>query len=459
MGATSNPSLKALRPFRVLIAVAAICAGVGLVPVVLPVSTSASSHPCSEGGACVVGDTGPGGGIVFYVHDSGTFACGASMELTCSYLEAAPTSGTDAWTDVQRAFSGTTDQWLLSNGALGYGYKNTTDFVAQNSTAGRAITSARAYRGPNDLSDWFLPSQEELQYLYVKKDVVGGLQASLYKASSGCCSRRLSGVDFGTGAVSQHVFKSDAHYVRPIRAFSVLETPATTSTTVAPTTTTTVAPTTTTVAPTTTTVAPTTTTVAPTTTTVAPTTTTVAPTTTTTVTVVTPTSTPLLSRPSLTSTSTTAVSVVAPVSPVAVMPNAETIRRLPKASPALLTVPELVAGSFLSVTLRGFDPNELVYMLVASEPQVLGIAQADAAGEVSISGQLPIGLTGDAHTLAVFAPESGTGFSQSISVEAAVLPNTGPSAPMVPLAILGIAVGLLASHSARGRGAVTSAPD
>lgn len=423
MGATNNTSLKALRPFRVLIAVAAICAGVGLVPVVLPVSTSASSHPCSEGGACAVGDTGPGGGIVFYVHDSGTFACGASMELTCSYLEAAPTSGTNAWTDVQRAFSGTTDQWLLSNGALGYGYKNTTDFVAQNSTAGRAITSARAYRGPNDLSDWFLPSQEELQHLYVKKDVVGGLQASLYKASSGCCSKRFSGVDFGTGAVSQHVFKSDAHYVRPIRAFSVLETPATTSTTVAPTTTT------------------------------------VAQTTTTTVTVVTPTSTPLLSRPSLTSTSTTAVSVAAPVSPVAVMPNAETIRRLPNASPALLTVPELVAGSFLSVTLRGFGPNELVYMLVASEPQVLGIAQADAAGEVSISGQLPTGLTGDAHTLAVFAPESGTGFSQSISVAAAVLPNTGPSAPMVPLAILGIAVGLLASHSARGRGAVTSAPD
>ena len=448
MGATTNPSSKAPRPLRVLIAVAAVWAGVGLVPVVLPVSTSASSHPCSEGGACVAGDTGPGGGIVFYVHDSGTFACGASMELTCSYLEAAPTSGTNAWTDVQLAFSGTTDQWLLSNGALGYGYKNTIDFVAQNSTAGRAITGARAYRGPNDLSDWFLPSQEELQYLYVKKDVVGGLQASLYKASSGCCTRRLSGVDFGTGAVSQHVFKSDAHYVRPIRAFSVLETPATTSTTVAPTTTTTVAPTTTT------TVAPTTTT------TVAPTTTTtVAPTTTTTVTVVTPTSTPLLSRPSLTSTSTTAVTVVAPVSPVAVMPNAETIRRLPNASPALLTVPELVAGSFLSVTLRGFGPNELVYMLVASEPQVLGISQADAAGEVSISGQLPTGLTGDSHTLAVFAPESGTGFSQSISVAAAVLPNTGPSAPMAPLAILGIAVGLLASHSARGRGAVTSASD
>lgn len=158
---------------------------------------------------------------MFYIHAGGTFACGASMELTCSYLEAAPASGTNAWTDVQLVFSGNTEDWLPSNGALGYGLKNTTDFVAQNSTAGKAITSARAYRGPNNLSDWFLPSQEELQYLYVKKDVVGGLQAGIYKASSGCCTRRISGVDFTSGAVSQHVFKYESHYVRPIRAFAV----------------------------------------------------------------------------------------------------------------------------------------------------------------------------------------------------------------------------------------------
>ena len=441
MGVTANRSAKPLNALQVLLAVAVICAGVVVVPVVLPVSTAASSPPCSEGGVCIVGDTGPGGGIVFYVHDSGAFACGSSMELTCSYLEAAPTSGIDAWTDVLLTFSGTTDQWLSSNSALGHGYKNTTDFVAQNETANRAITNARAFRGPNNLSDWFLPSERELEYLYARMDLVGGFQQSLYKASSGCCSRRLGGVHFGTGAGSAHLYKSDAHYVRPIRAFGVLEIPATTSTTVAATTSTTVAPTTsTTVAPTTsTTVAPTTsTTVAPTTsTTVAPTTTAVAP-------VVAPTPAPLVSWPSPTSTSTTTVEVTAPETPDAVIPDAETIRRLPNAFPALLKDPKVAGGSLLSVTLPGFAPDELVYLLVASEPQVLGITRADAAGEVSLSGQLPTGLNGSVHTLAVFAPESGLGFSQPIRVAAAVLPRAGSSVPIFPLAVLSIALGLIA---------------
>jgi len=433
VGVTANRSAKPLNALQVLLAVAVICAGVVVVPVVLPVSTAASSPPCSEGGVCIAGDTGPGGGIVFYVHDSGTFACGSSMELTCSYLEAAPTSGIDAWTDVLLTFSGTTDQWLSSNSALGHGYKNTTDFVAQNETANRAITNARAFRGPNNLSDWFLPSERELEYLYARMDLVGGFQQSLYKASSGCCSRRLGGVHFGTGAGSAHLYKSDAHYVRPIRAFGVLEIPATTSTTVAATTSTTVAPTTsTTVAPTTsTTVAPTTST------TVAPTTTAVAP-------VVAPTPAPLVSWPSPTSTSTTTVEVTAPETPDAVIPDAETIRRLPNAFPALLKDPKVAGGSLLSVTLPGFAPDELVYLLVASEPQVLGITRADAAGEVSLSGQLPTGLNGSVHTLAVFAPESGLGFSQPIRVAAAVLPRAGSSVPIFPLAVLSIALGLIA---------------
>ena len=433
MGVTANRSAKPLNALQVLLAVAVICAGVVVVPVVLPVSTAASSPPCSEGGVCIAGDTGPGGGIVFYVHDSGAFACGSSMELTCSYLEAAPTSGIDAWTDVLLTFSGTTDQWLSSNSALGHGYKNTTDFVAQNETANRAITNARAFRGPNNLSDWFLPSERELEYLYARMDLVGGFQQSLYKASSGCCSRRLGGVHFGTGAGSAHLYKSDAHYVRPIRAFGVLEIPATTSTTVAATTSTTVAPTTST-----TVAATTSTTVAPTTsTTVAPTTTAVAP-------VVAPTPAPLVSWPSPTSTSTTTVEVTAPETPDAVIPDAETIRRLPNAFPALLKDPKVAGGSLLSVTLPGFAPDELVYLLVASEPQVLGITRADAAGEVSLSGQLPTGLNGSVHTLAVFAPESGLGFSQPIRVAAAVLPRAGSSVPIFPLAVLSIALGLIA---------------
>jgi hypothetical protein len=136
--------------------------------------------------------------------------------------------------------------------------------------------------------------------------------------------------------------------------------------------------------------------------------------------------------------------VTAPETPDAVIPDAETIRRLPNAFPALLKDPKVAGGSLLSVTLPGFAPDELVYLLVASEPQVLGITRADAAGEVSLSGQLPTGLNGSVHTLAVFAPESGLGFSQPIRVAAAVLPRAGSSVPIFPLAVLSIALGLIA---------------
>jgi LysM repeat protein len=52
----------------------------------LTVTTPAS---CANGGVCALGNTGPGGGKVFYVAPT-TFTCGANLELTCKYLEASP---------------------------------------------------------------------------------------------------------------------------------------------------------------------------------------------------------------------------------------------------------------------------------------------------------------------------------------------------------------------------------
>ena len=48
---------------------------------------------CATGGSCIVGDTGPGGGKVFYVRaDGGTFtSTGSDCGTACKYLEAAPT--------------------------------------------------------------------------------------------------------------------------------------------------------------------------------------------------------------------------------------------------------------------------------------------------------------------------------------------------------------------------------
>jgi hypothetical protein len=57
------------------------------------VTSTTVALTCATGGTCAVGDTGPGGGKVFYVRASGgTFtSTGSDCNTTCKYLEAAPT--------------------------------------------------------------------------------------------------------------------------------------------------------------------------------------------------------------------------------------------------------------------------------------------------------------------------------------------------------------------------------
>jgi hypothetical protein len=141
-----------------------------LTPTVTAVAAATTTTPtaptiCTT--ACAVGDTGPGGGIIFYVNAAG-FTCGPTLNLTCNYLEAAPTSGSSAWTDVAVAWSGNTSDEIGATAqatAIGTGYANTLAMVLQDATASKAGTIARAYSGPNGLSDWFLPSKDELNQM------------------------------------------------------------------------------------------------------------------------------------------------------------------------------------------------------------------------------------------------------------------------------------------------------
>ena len=189
-----------------------------------PAAAPVAALTCANGGTCVVGNTGPGGGIVYYVDTAG-FNCGPTLAATCKYLEAAPTSGASAWTDVQRSWStGWTNQnATVTNAtgtAIGTGYKNSAAIVAQegNLAATSAAVEARAYRGPNNLSDWFLPSQSELGQLYLQKTAVGGFVASGYWSSSEATSDTANYQLFNSGTQGTN-FKGDSRYVRPVRAF------------------------------------------------------------------------------------------------------------------------------------------------------------------------------------------------------------------------------------------------
>ena len=132
-----------------------------------------------SGSGYQVGDIGPGGGRVFYASTTG-FNCGPSYTATgspynfkCYYLEAAPTTGSNAWTDAAYQWSGNTTS-VVNNAsapetatatAIGWGYRNTLAMVLQDATASKAGTISRAYRGPNNLSDWYLPSFDELNQM------------------------------------------------------------------------------------------------------------------------------------------------------------------------------------------------------------------------------------------------------------------------------------------------------
>jgi hypothetical protein len=106
--------------------------------------------------------------------------------------------------------------------AIGTGYENTLAIVGQDSgggTADRAATKARAYRGPNNLSDWFLPSKDELNRLYLQKATVGVFVENFFWSSSES-SADLAWVQiFFNGSQSDGGFKVSTFYVRPVRAF------------------------------------------------------------------------------------------------------------------------------------------------------------------------------------------------------------------------------------------------
>jgi hypothetical protein len=180
---------------------------------------------CATGGECVVGQTGPGGGQVFYVHPSGKFNCGATLGQTCKYLEVAMPEGTQ-WSGTRYAWSGITNQLVGTSEVIGTGLKNTLAMVLQSSTENRAGTIARKYRG-NGLADWYLPSKDELNMLYLKKANISGTWAQAYWSSSedgnaGAWSHYFNypGIDNGWHVSHLKSFTGNPlTAVRPVRAF------------------------------------------------------------------------------------------------------------------------------------------------------------------------------------------------------------------------------------------------
>jgi len=128
-----------------------------------------------------------------------------------------------------------------------------------------------------------------------------------------------------------------------------------------------------------------------------------------------------------TATPTTATPTTAtPTTTTTVPPPAlATVQALPVAPTPIVADATISRGEEITVSFGGFTPFEFVQLIVASTPQVIGSGYANAQGVVTLSGNLPSNLASGNHTLAVFAPVSGIGFTQPITVSQPLLPATG----------------------------------
>jgi hypothetical protein len=215
-----------------------------------------------SGNGYKVGDTGPGGGRVFYASTTG-FNCGPSYTATgspynykCYYLEVAP-SGWNTGSDPSKPWAVTAYQSAnvstITDDAspyrnvlgVGLGYQNSNAIVTQNgvynaSTNNYAAGAARAYAGGSK-TDWYLPTTAELNLLcqWVKgiaPSVTGGcsggttnsatygassagfIDGGVYQSSSEAGAAGVYWQFFGDGGIGEYE-KWQSVNVRPVRAF------------------------------------------------------------------------------------------------------------------------------------------------------------------------------------------------------------------------------------------------
>jgi hypothetical protein len=197
----------------------------------LPGVSKAPSAPYT-GGTYNVGDTGPGGGIVFYVHQNGTFASpGSDCGSNCKYLEFAPADLKNGVEDGFEWCSDTTSLLDVTAIEIGTGMANTT--TADATCTSGAIQVSADYVN-NGKTDWHLPSLFELNELckYARSQTTGdtsvvcseegslrsGFSVDNYWSSSVPSAAGAWHRPFSAGNQTNNA-KSNSNRVRPVRAF------------------------------------------------------------------------------------------------------------------------------------------------------------------------------------------------------------------------------------------------
>ena len=150
----------------------------------------------------VIGDSYQGG-IIAYIDSTGQHGLIAATADQSSGIQ---------WYNGDYIATGATGT------AIGTGLTNTNTIIAAQGSGSYAASIARDYNG-GGYTDWFLPSKDELNQLYVNKAAIGGgFEGDYYWSSTEYDSRYAWVQDFNFGN-QNYSYKDATFYVRAVRAF------------------------------------------------------------------------------------------------------------------------------------------------------------------------------------------------------------------------------------------------
>jgi hypothetical protein len=190
------------------------------------VTTTTVALTCAAGGACAIGDTGPGGGVVYILSTTSGNTTGLTFEAARNDWNGSSPDGTAKWCGAGTAISGL-------GTAIGTGSSNSSTLAAGCSSTG-TDDAAEYVRGKTigGKTDWFLPSRDEALEIYTQRSVFTGnyainqltVDSARYLTSTqGTNSANALGAYLqGSGfpGTSQDLSKTFGFSIRPVRSFT-----------------------------------------------------------------------------------------------------------------------------------------------------------------------------------------------------------------------------------------------
>ncbi|GAH03383.1 unnamed protein product [marine sediment metagenome] len=172
------------------------------------------SDPTPDPVTYALGDPGPAGGWIFYIDEAD--------EFSWDYLEAAPSDQSAPQVWIEGGETQTTENGNTLT-AIGTGQANSDAIIAQTDHTGSAAKICLDY-DDGTYSDWFLPSQYELNEMYTnlhdQVPAVGGFSNDDYGYwSSSEGSANSARVQYFYNGEQNVDVKSYALRVRAVRAF------------------------------------------------------------------------------------------------------------------------------------------------------------------------------------------------------------------------------------------------